>query len=157
MSDPVARYASHKQAWSRNIFLTSGSSKRPYSSRGVMMRSSSGMNSSGMNNGGMTQSSVGVGSTLADGPFSTSTLKRSTMLKKKKTGYVVPTNKRRDNVRSDIRTKMKMVRMMAAQAGKRGGARGASRAKQPSTFKIPSSKKRQALRWQIRSKMLSPA
>ena len=139
MSDPVARYASHKQAWSRNIFLTSGSSKRPYSFRGVT---------------GGGDESAGVDGSVSMSPF---THKPPTILKKKKAGYVVPTNKRRDNVRGDIRTKMKMVRMMAAQAGKRGGVRGASRAKQPSTFKIPSSKKRQALRWQIRSKMLSPA
>ena len=158
MSDPVARYASHKQAWSRNIFLKHGSSKRPYTPKAKANRRVA-----------ASPSSIDLGVTLKLSPSSPSapTVDQRTLSavgggavakrKKKKKGFVVPTNKRRDGVRSNIRSKMRMVRTMAAQAGKRGGNRGASRAKQPSTFRIPSSKKRQALRWEIRGKMLSPA
>mgnify|MGYP006102419609 CR=1 FL=1 len=156
MSDPVARYASHKQAWSRNIFLKHGSSKRPYTPKAKSNRRVA-----------ASPSSIDLGVTLKLSPSSPSspTVDQRSLSavgivakrKKKKKGFVVPTNKRRDGVRSNIRSKMRMVRTMAAQAGKRGGNRGASRAKQPSTFRIPSSKKRQALRWEIRGKMLSPA
>ena len=148
MSDPVARYASHKQAWSRNIFLTSGSSRRRFTPR-----RSARSNSNTTSDTHRENHSVATTSGICSSP----SMSKSTILKKKKKKYVVPTNKRRDDVRGNIRSKMKMVRMMEAQAGKRGGDRGASRAKQPSQFRIPSSKKRQALRWQIRGKMLSPA
>jgi hypothetical protein len=150
MSDPVARYASHKQAWSRNIFLNSGASRRPYTpirgSKNAGVRHNAVVSSLSFN-GNRCDSSTNIS-------ISGATKKKN---KKKKGAFVVPTNKRRDDVRNDIRSKMRMVRMMAAQAGKRGGNRGASRAKQPSSFRIPSSKKRQALRWEIRGKMLSPA
>ena len=144
MSDPVARYASHANAWKKNIFLNHGSKKRPYGAvrgrhGGSRMRASS-------------VSHKGSGAAIIRQSRTTSSSSR-----KMRSKFVVPTNKRRDDVRGDIRLKMKMMRKMAAQAGKRGGIRGASRAKTPNSFRIPSSKKRANLCWEVRAKMLSPA
>ena len=171
MSDPVARYAAHKQAWKRNIFLTQGSHRRPYKSPVASVRRNADLAQpySSADGGFGEDTVVGSGATGTGRATSRTSMAVSPSAPahhhsrgsgggiRKAKQYVVPTNKRRDGVRGDIRTKMRMVRLMEAQAGKRGGNRGASRAKTPSTFRVPSSKKRQALRWDIRAKMLSPA
>lgn len=149
MSDPVARYASHANAWKKNIFLNHGSNKRPYGAAGRV----------GSRQRRFTPSTGGSpsGASIIRRSRVSSKMSTSSSSRKMRSKFVVPTNKRRDDVRSNIHLKMKMVRTMAAQAGRRGGNRGASRAKTPNSFRIPSSKKRASLCWEVRAKMLSPA
>mgnify|MGYP001064747630 CR=1 len=150
MSDPVARYASHANAWKKNIFLNYGSTKRPYgAARGRV---------AGSRRLRQTPARAGAASPISSGAsIIRQSRTTSSSSRKMRAKFVVPTKKRRDDVRSSIHLKMKMVRTMAAQAGKRGGSRGASRAKTPNSFRIPSSKKRANLCWEVRAKMLSPA
>ncbi len=151
MSDPVARYASHASAWKKNIFLNHGSNKRPYgAAQGRVVGSRR-----------LRQSAARIGGDAGPASSGASIIRQSrttsSSSRKMRAKFVVPTKKRRDDVRTSIHLKMKMVRTMAAQAGKRGGNRGASRAKTPNSFRIPSSKKRANLCWEVRAKMLSPA
>jgi hypothetical protein len=151
MSDPVARYASHASAWKKNIFLNHGSNKRPYGAAQGRVVGSRRLRQSAARTGG-DASPASSGASIIRQSRTTSSSSRKMRAK-----FVVPTKKRRDDVRTSIHLKMKMVRTMAAQAGKRGGNRGASRAKTPNSFRIPSSKKRANLCWEVRAKMLSPA